>query len=506
MPFDNPYFPTQFDIGTPGAGHIHFSSNGSMTLFESDGVTVAASLDPVNGLQVFKGSISGVDITASTMETSTITSSVFRTAASPGQRVEITSAQNDRVNFYTGVADETVAGFVQAATQVAGAGHAGILNFEPSQMTGITQVATLQLETNSADLSVPRATAIISAGTITFTAGAPLGASHNITWDGATFAVAGNLSLDNNGNLFLHGSNTAYWFDDRDGVGGDRFALYANGGVARLFASTLGGDLLTVSEGSVFILNAQGSGGNNGLFVQQPGTGGFVALQAGSGVNTGYIEWYGSNSVRQGYLGFGGSNTGVSDNGDIIFGGASLTCSNNPAIRPGTDGQGNVGDSGHHWQGLWGSTLFLTGLGTGAGTTLVISGSTVLKLSSSEKYKTQMQPLTDPYRVLDLADDVITFVYKDDVTRKHDTFHYRQIGFTAETLHDKNFSDLLVYDAPFEYVRDDNDDQLFYENGSPIVRHTEELTPQSIQYDRVGVLLLPVVADLHRRLLALEGK
>jgi len=45
-------FPSTFDVGTPGAAHIHFANDGSLTLYAADGTTVLATLN-TGGLEVF---------------------------------------------------------------------------------------------------------------------------------------------------------------------------------------------------------------------------------------------------------------------------------------------------------------------------------------------------------------------------------------------------------------------------------------------------------------------
>ncbi|MFY9588680.1 MAG: hypothetical protein WAT66_14645 [Actinomycetota bacterium] len=63
---------------------------------------------------------------------STITGSEFRTAESPNKRITIGESPDDRINFYSGFADETAAGFVR----VQALGTAGTQRFELDLFSG----------------------------------------------------------------------------------------------------------------------------------------------------------------------------------------------------------------------------------------------------------------------------------------------------------------------------------------------------------------------------------
>lgn len=63
---------------------------------------------------------------------STITGSEFRTAESPNKRITIGEAPDDRINFYSGSADETAAGFVR----VQALGSGGTQRFELDLFSG----------------------------------------------------------------------------------------------------------------------------------------------------------------------------------------------------------------------------------------------------------------------------------------------------------------------------------------------------------------------------------
>jgi len=93
MSFPQPAFPSTFDVGTPGGGHMHFAQDGSQTLYGPDGVTVLASLDPINGFNAYKGTITGL---------------LIRTAAA-GARWELVSpplANSNELRAYSGLVGE----------------------------------------------------------------------------------------------------------------------------------------------------------------------------------------------------------------------------------------------------------------------------------------------------------------------------------------------------------------------------------------------------------------
>lgn len=75
-------FPPSFDVGTPGAGHMHFGADGTQVLYGPDGVTELVRIDPATGLTVTKGSIIGS----------------LQTAAS-GQRIVISSSDVDQIRL-----------------------------------------------------------------------------------------------------------------------------------------------------------------------------------------------------------------------------------------------------------------------------------------------------------------------------------------------------------------------------------------------------------------------
>jgi len=144
-------------------------------------------------------------------------------------------------------------------------------------------------------------------------------------------------------------------------------------------------------------------------------------------------------------------------------------------IRPSTNSM-RLGGAGTRWLKVYttdldatGSFVTFTGLGSGAGTTVVIDGSgKLLRFSSSERYKANIEKLgTDPYRVLQL--EPVRFSWK--------TTGEPDVGLIAEDVA-QEIPDLVIYD--------------------------KEGKPDAVKYDRVAIYLLEIVKTQQERIATLE--
>jgi phage minor structural protein len=137
--------------------------------------------------------------------------------------------------------------------------------------------------------------------------------------------------------------------------------------------------------------------------------------------------------------------------------------------------------------------------GTLSGTTAVISsGGFIAKTSSSRRYKTGIEQAEPRYDILDVLKPV-TYFMKDDIAAGYGDSFMREVGLIAEDVHEAGFIDLVQYEIPHSRYQD--------ENGAWVIERTDgAILPESVKYDRIGVMLLPIVKDLRDRVTALEAR
>lgn len=136
------------------------------------------------------------------------------------------------------------------------------------------------------------------------------------------------------------------------------------------------------------------------------------------------------------------------------------------------------------------SFFFITGIGNANATALHVAGNgLVTKATSSRKYKTNFEDVSYSELVLDV--ELQRFQYKDEIRNYEDNpvemmLPRHQLGVIAEDVEELGLKDVMVYD--------------------------QAGLPDSVNYDRFGLLLVPIVkkqrqqiAELTDRINALEG-
>jgi hypothetical protein len=117
--------------------------------------TLVFNADTSTGSLTLKGSITAG---------STITGSTLQTAAS-GKRVVIAGSPGDRIDFYSGSADETSNGYILVAVQGAGGGTAGVATWVTPAINSQDR-ASISLVGESKDGSTAKSSIALSADTV----------------------------------------------------------------------------------------------------------------------------------------------------------------------------------------------------------------------------------------------------------------------------------------------------------------------------------------------------
>jgi hypothetical protein len=174
----------------------------------------------------------------------------------------------------------------------------------------------------------------------------------------------------------------------------------------------------------------------------------------------------------------------------------------NGDIIPSVDNTRNVGTSDHRFSFLysygvnapWTTTASAANLYSGA-------GNNILKSTSSITYKTSVQDMEPNHDVLDLLRPV-TFQDKKQAAKDPNAKHH--VGLIAEEVHDAGLHELVHYEFPWEFVLDEEGNNVYDEENLPKIIQTGPEFPNGVQYDRIVVMLLPIIKDLRNRVVELE--
>lgn len=243
--------------------------------------------------------------------------------------------------------------------------------------------------------------------------------------------------------------------------------------------------LITASDGLSVSNGATISGGAT--------VSGVLTANGGLGISNGASLSSGNFSVTSGNISASGSISAgsFSTSGGITANsiGVSSVGFTNSTLSQATDGtnriRSNTGFLASGPLGVTGDITYVAPIGTGTTFPLYWNSSTnlVYRLSSSERYKTDIRDAEFDYEAL-LAAKVRTFRNKQDVEQLGAENAELTYGYIAEELHDLGLTDFVVY-------QDDED-------GTP--------RPESVNYMSMALASHAMLKAQHDRLSALEAR
>jgi len=278
-----------------------------LSLYDSSAVRTVF-LDALTGNGTFTGTISGSIISGST-----ITGGVFRTAAPPLERIELASSPSNVIQFFSGDAAETGAGYLSVSSAISGGSVAGTIGLGTPWMNG-QDPATIYMRSERGDGTVP---SLIVLGATEVQASNQLTSSGNFYVAGTSYfyaSVVFNGAVTTNTNLTVGGTLTASGALTVSGVtnfnnlaamndqvlrlrgSGDpnHAVFYAGGAVEGAVVQGYSGVMLQTVSGVTCLLNTDGLNLGTGWFRTNGDTGWYNQTYGGGMRMTGstWVEVY----------------------------------------------------------------------------------------------------------------------------------------------------------------------------------------------------------------------
>lgn len=508
-------------------------------------------------LEVHMSATSGFTPSTTTLIDS-IVGSVGGTAVAPGLTPGVTyyftsiavdragnrSPQSTQVSASTGTLPSNYIGSVSISSLVAGSAALGTLHADITVASRIKTADTgARVEMNTSGIFAydaggnPTVQILANGGNATFsgTVNATGGTLAGLTVTGQLLMGAGGvIRTGTTGTSRVEIGSTvgsryvAFYPGDSTAPGGDVYGYVFStvagaAGTRQAYLSILPPNLNNQNSASQSNINLYGTSADGTVpgYIQMGGN--HIQVDAEIAMSAGYLIRAGTGGIRLSDAALwlrGGSDTSdsiawssSSGDGPDIFGynaikfGTNQTNANTyrmimsmSALAPATDAGFSIGGSTLRYSN--GYFMNITNYaGSTSGTTCIFSsGNLLARSSSSRRVKTRIKAHKDVrWDILDLKP--MTYHMKADLSMGFKADYMREVGLIAEDVHDAGFPDLIQYEVPHRIVKESSETK----HGWPEYELTgEPERPESVKYDRIGVLLLPIIKDLRDRVAALE--